>query len=289
MDRSAYYTVSHPDKFSFDWKGFYDKIERLTDATREKTPNLLDVPYSNGDNPKQRLDVYFAQENKETKHPVFIFLHGGGFVEGDKDDYGFVARPFSLNGIVTVVCSYRWAPQSHYPAQVDDTRSILTWVYKNIGRYGGDSDRIFIGGHSAGAILCASVSVNSSWTKGYKEIPRDVVKGFFAISGLYDLRGSFLADPYIADSSLLVEASPILNLVDPPSSIVAVGSKEKDVFLKPSKDFIEELGKKSSNLKKSQATPKLLILDNMDHADTVLTLGDENSLLFRELLEEMAT
>jgi len=281
MDKKSYYTVAHPDQFTFDWRSFYDKIESMTNETRKKIPSLLDVAYASNDDPKQRLDIYFPQKAAR-KHPVSIFLHGGGFREGDKDDYGFLAFPFSLSGIITIVGSYRWAPSSHYPAQVEDTRNILSWVYNNIQRYGGDPDRIYIGGHSAGAILSASVSVDSSWTKQYETLPRDVVKGLFAISGLYDLRGSFLADPYIADSSLLLDASPMLNVVDPPSSIIAVGSKE-DAFLEPSRDFVKELNKKCS-WRRQQICSNLLVLDGLDHADTVLALGDENSRLSREIV-----
>jgi len=72
-----------------------------------------------------------------------------------------VARPLAAQGIVTVVMSYRLSP-AHYPEQVHDVQAALGWVYSNISDYGGDALQIYIGGHSAGAILSAFVSVDSS-------------------------------------------------------------------------------------------------------------------------------
>jgi len=281
MDRSNYYTVVHPEKFAFNWTAFYDKIESMTKTVRRNIPNLLNIDYVGNGDPKQRLDLYFPQRRDSGKNnPVFIFLHGGGFREGDKDDYGFVAAPFSAKRIIAVVASYRWAPQFHFPSQVDDTKRILLWVFSNIEKHGGNANQIYLGGHSAGAILCASVSVESSWTKGYQSLPRDVVKGFFPISGEYDLRKSIMANPYVDDASLLSQASPALNIVDPPPSIVAVGSKE-DIFLDPSIAFVTRLVERKR--RKDTPSSKLLVLDGMEHADTVLALGDEQSVLFREI------
>jgi arylformamidase len=274
-DRSSYYTVAHPGEFTIDWISFYNNAGNLTEEARKKLRTQLNVNYATSNNAKQTLDVYFPDESKSA--PVFIFLHGGGFREGDKDEYGYVALPFTSKGVVTVVPSYRWAPEYRYPAQVQDVYDVLSWVYRNIESMGGDPNRIYIGGHSAGAILSASVSVDTSWTESRK-LPRDIVKGCIPISGGYDLRTNPFVGHYVSDPKLLIEASPTLNVRNPPKdNLIAVGTKE-EIFHSPSREFVKKLSEKGVNA-------KLLILENMDHADTVWSLRDSNSELFQEIMK----
>ncbi len=275
-DSSSYYTVSHPGEFTIDWVSFYNNAGNLTEETRKKLHTRLNVNYAKSNHPKQTLDVYFPEEEPKSA-PVFIFLHGGGFREGDKDDYGYVALPFSTRGVITVVATYRWAPEYRYPAQVEDTRDILAWVYRNIASMDGDRDRIYIGGHSAGAILSASVSVDPSWTEKLN-LPSTLVKGCIPISGGYDMRTNPFVEPYVSDPHLVIEASPILNIRNPPrNNLIAVGSSE-EIFVQPSKDFVEKLSEKGVNA-------KFLVLENMDHAETVWSLRDSNSQLFQEIMK----
>jgi arylformamidase len=276
VNRSEYYTVAHPDQFDIDWTSFYNKAGELTDETRKKLRNKLNINYGTTNNPKQTLDIYFPSEQANNT-PVFIFLHGGGFQEGDKDDYGYVALPFASRGVITVVATYRWAREYRYPSQVEDTRDILSWVYRNIGSMGGDPEKIYIGGHSAGAILSASVSVDPSWT-ARRQLPVDLVKGCIPISATYDMRTNPYAEPYVSDSRLIIEASPILNITHPAQeNLVAVGTKE-EIYVQPSKDLVAKLSEKGVNA-------KLLILENMDHAETVWSLRDANGKLFQEIMK----
>ena len=275
MDKLAYYTVAHPKEFSINWREFYEEAGRLTAEAKASLRHKLDINYSMSNDPKQKLDLYFPEAGTE-RSPVFIFLHGGGFREGDKEDYGYVAIPFSSHGVITAVANYRWAPQHRYPAQVEDVQEILSWVYHNIDRLGGDCERIYIGGHSAGAILSASVSMNSKWTGGRK-LPANLVKGCVPISGRYDLRNSPSSEVYVSDSKLVVEASPVLNVVDPPArNLVVAGSKE-DSVLKPSEDLVAKISH-------SGREAKLLILEGMNHADTALTLRSAEGRLFKEMI-----
>src|ERR1700724_31170 len=100
-DRSSYYTVSHPSEFTIDWVSFYTNAGNSPEETRKKLRTRLNVHYAKSNNPKQTLDIYLP-EGEPKSAPVFIFLHGGGFREGDKDDYGYVARPFSSRDVITV-------------------------------------------------------------------------------------------------------------------------------------------------------------------------------------------
>ncbi len=89
QDRSQYPTNRGPEKYGIDWVGFYDRADSMTAATRKEFPLHLDLAY--GKDPKQKLDLYLPRERPDSA-PVFIFIQGGGFVEGDRAHYGYVAR-----------------------------------------------------------------------------------------------------------------------------------------------------------------------------------------------------
>ena len=278
MDWTQYYTVTHPNETTQNWASFYSKVIAMTKDARNKLHNRLNINYAADNDPKHTLDLYFPIKAKNA--PVYIFLHGGGFREGTKDEYGYVAIPFSTRKVITVVPNYSWAPERPYPSQIDDIRDVLSWIYHNIGSMGGDPTQIYLGGHSAGAIITASVALDSSW-KLKRGLPIDVVKGCFPISGWYDLRKFIkmeLIGLYFSDPSSAEAASPILNINTPPQdNLIAVGDKET-VLLEPSKNLVEQLSKKG-------VRAKLLVLEGLDHADTALALGDIDGTLVQEILK----
>jgi acetyl esterase/lipase len=187
-----------------------------------------------------------------------------------------VARPLADHGILTVVGSYRLSP-ARYPDQVHDMRAVVGWVHENIAEYGGDPNRIYIGGHSAGAILSAFLSVQNTWLNEMS-LPSDLIKGFVPVSGPYDLRefGGFV-DNYLAEPEKGAEASPLLNMetVAPPA-VIAYGSKE-EVYAEPSRNFVDTYREKGGHA-------ELLVLENMNHDDTALAAGDETSALVQAVL-----
>lgn len=277
QDRSTYPTHLGSSTSGIDWIAFYDRIDSLTAEARTELQHHLDISY--GKDPKQKLDLYLPQS--EAAGPVYIFIHGGGFVEGDRAHYGYVARPLATHGIVTVVMSYRLSP-AHYPEQVHDVQAVLGWVYRNISDYGGDASQIYIGGHSAGAILSAFVSVNNAWL-GSMSLPEDLVKGYVPISGPYDLRepGGFV-DNYLPNDGNRAEASPVLNIQNhPPQAVVVTGGLEKP-YLESSTAFVEALRAKGGDA-------KLLVLEGMAHDATALSAGDEDGQLVRALIDLIAS
>ena len=268
QDKSTYPTVRNPERFNIDWRRFYDRADAMTTAARRSLPHHLDLAY--GSDPKQRLDLYLPHEKPSRPVPVFVFLHGGGFREGDRAHYGFVARPLAAHGIATIVASYRLYPR-RYPDQVDDTRRVLAWTRANAAARGLDADRVYIGGHSAGAILSALVGVKTDWNDDAR-LPADFVKGIAPVSGPYDLREAkgFVSD-FVEGSSERTAASPVLNIARTPPAVVALGSGER-AYLEGSRAFVEEL-------KRRGGRAELLVLEGMGHDGSALTLGDEQSPL----------
>ncbi len=273
MAKSSYYTVTHPSEFKINWKAFYDKADDLTTSTRREIPHHLDIAY--GDDPKQKLDVY-QPKNKPLSAPVFIFLHGGGFREGDRAHYGYISKPFAKNGILTAVASYRLTPKFRYPNQPDDVKQILAWVYHNISSYGGDPMKIYIGGHSAGAILSASVSLKDDWLTRMG-LPSGLIKGCVPISGPYDLRDQKDTAEYAPDPFVRREASPLLNIENPPPrTVVAYGSLEVK--------FVNDSQQLARGILSKGMLAEVVVLEGMAHDETALALGDENSKLFQAVL-----
>jgi acetyl esterase/lipase len=277
QDAQTYYSVRHPQQFAIDWAGFYREADLKTAATRGAFPHQLDIPY--GPDPRQRLDLYLPA-GTPSGAPVFLFLHGGGFREGDRAHYGFVAKPFLERGIITAVASYRLAGQgARYPDQPEDTRRIVQWLHGNVARYGGDPGALYIGGHSAGAILAADVGVDRAWM-GELGIPRQALRGIVAISGRYDLSVGGRPgerDLYAPTPEAKRLASPVHRIQDPvPCALVALGGGEPE-RLDDSRRFAARLGA-------AGVAAKLFVIDGADHAQAIERLADPASELFRESL-----
>ncbi len=137
---------------------------------------------------RNRLDV-FAPGKSDGARPVLIFVHGGGFTGGDKR--GANASPFYDNialwavgnGMVGVNITYRLAPENPYPAGGQDVGLAVEWVAQNIAKYGGDPRRIFLMGHSAGAVHVATYVSHTELQK----IEGGGLKGAILVSGIYEL------------------------------------------------------------------------------------------------------
>lgn len=270
-----------PDGDTVNWQAVYGEMDILTTQTRDELPHKLDIPYGNNlIDPKLRLDIYLPKEQPEAC-PVFFFLHGGGYTEGDRAHYGYVARTFAKAGIITVLPSYRLAPRYYYPVQPECVRQALAWVYHHIHSYGGNPERIFIGGHSAGGALAAFVAFNTDWFERFS-LPPDLIKGCAPISAPYDLiKGGDRLRAFVPEPSRRKEASPFFNMENnPPITIISIGGLEYDQFERGAitRAFLEKLEGQGGRV-------KFLLLEDMNHADTVLTLGDKKSDLVKTILE----
>ena len=275
QDMSKYYTVTHPEDFSIDWTGFYHRMNAHTARVREQFPHHPDLAY--GTDPKQHLDLYLPA-GEVANAPVFLFLHGGGFREGDRAHYGSVAEPFVKAGVITAVASYRLTGSgAHYPAQPDDVKSAVKWLYENVGDYGGNPEALYVGGHSAGAILSADIGVDRAWLVEMG-MPKEILKAIIPVSGPYDVRARGRPGEvytYAPTPELREQASPILHVNDPvPAALVAVGSEEG--YQESSVAFTEAL-------KAAGVNAHYLLLDGEDHADTALSLANGDSELFKQV------
>jgi arylformamidase len=164
-------------KDAMDWIARYGAESA---RARAELPMRFDVPY--GPHHAERLDVFPAARTEPA--PIHVFVHGGYWHRLDKADFSFVVRGLRPAGAVTVVINYGLIPSIDMDALVRQCRSAVAWVHAHAGEIGGDPNRIFVSGHSAGGHLVAML-LATDWTAFGR--PADTVKGGVAISGLYDL------------------------------------------------------------------------------------------------------
>jgi triacylglycerol lipase len=182
-----------------------DFRHRIDAFGRELTPDLLggtsmmmaqmfegmdpqtieDVDIAYGPDPRHRLDLY-REQNIENA-PVFVFVHGGGFIMGDKRSeqgpfYRNVGDYAARQGWIGVVPTYPLAPDDPWPAGPEALKRVVEWIGANVAEYGGDPERIVLSGQSAGAVHVASYVAHPA----YHAVPGGGVRGAVLMSGLYD-------------------------------------------------------------------------------------------------------
>ena len=137
-----------------------------------------------GNDPRQKLDVYVPQKTVPDAK-VVIFFYGGSWRNGSKTDYRFVAKALTSRGFIVVLPDYRLYPNVTFPAFVEDGASAVRWVRDNISTYGGDTNGIYLMGHSAGAHIAALLTLDGHYLKAVG-LGRYVIRATAALSGPYD-------------------------------------------------------------------------------------------------------
>jgi acetyl esterase/lipase len=168
----------------------------LTSPAWASDVNIVrNVAYCDGpdhDEYRHRLDLYLPKGACGFK--TVIFVHGGTWSMGSKD--GFLMLPghraadhgryFAERGIAAVFINYRLSPKVKHPEHIKDVAHAIGWVRRNIAHYGGDSDQLFLMGHSAGGHLVSLVTCDPSYLMAEGLTPA-CIRGVITISGVYAL------------------------------------------------------------------------------------------------------
>ena len=155
-------------------------VERL--VLGDNIARAVDIQY--GDSARQRLDVY-RRVVPGAPAPVIVFLYGGRWKYGTKDDYLLIGNNFARRGWVTVIANYRVYPKVLFPAWVEDGASAVAWTVRNIERFGGDTSRIIVVGHSSGAHTTALLALDDRYLRD-AGVTSGTVRGFASIAGPVD-------------------------------------------------------------------------------------------------------
>lgn len=137
-----------------------------------------------GTHERQRLDVYTPAQ-AAAPAPVVVFFYGGSWRTGSRADYLFAGEALASRGFVAVIADYRLYPEVRFPDFVLDSAQAVRWTHDNVARFGGDPDRIFLMGHSAGAYNAAMLAFDPRYLRD-AGLDRSVVRGFVGLAGPYD-------------------------------------------------------------------------------------------------------
>jgi acetyl esterase/lipase len=132
-----------------------------------------------------KLDVWSQPNPNPSKKPVLVFFYGGGWANGARDDYGFVARAYAAKGFVVVMPDYRKVPQVLFPAFIEDGAEAIKWTRDHIADYGGDPGRITLAGHSAGAHIAMMLTLDQHYLQALNVDPA-IIRATVGLSGPYD-------------------------------------------------------------------------------------------------------
>ena len=229
----------------------------------------------------ERLDIYRAGHDPA---PVFVFIHGGAWRSGRSKDFAGPAEMFLAAGAHYVVPDFAWVQDVGGSLMVvaDQVRRAVAWVFQNIARFGGDPNRLYLGGQSSGGHL-AAVALTTDWRRDFA-LPADIIKGGVCISGMYDLTPVRLSarSRYVAfDDTTVAALSPIRHLdrLQAPL-VVAYGTRETPEFQRQNREFaaaVEAAGKRV----------RLVVGEHYNHFELPETLGNPYGLLGRAALDLM--
>lgn len=253
-----------------------EKRAEASKLARRTLKSCLDVPYGPG--PRQAIDIFPAGKPDA---PVLLYFHGGYWRGGSKEENCHFAPTFVKAGVTVALLGYDLCPGVAVPDIVRQARAGIAWVYRNIANYGGDPSRLYLAGPSAGGHLVAMALANN-WEK--EGLPRKVIKGAAAISGVYDL------DPVLHISvneeiGLIPESarenSPMLHPPLPHAPlIIAVGGDESLGWRQMSADF--------HTLCKSRGVDcQFLEVPGAHHFSITTHLDDPKSALARAIFKQM--
>lgn len=164
---------------------FRERLQEMREASRQPAARpptlpagaraLRDVSY--GSDPRQRFDVYLPAQAHDA--PILLFVHGGGWANGNKDNPGVVENKAAYwlpKGYIFISTNYRMRPDTAPLDQARDVARALAAVQKRAPEWHGDASRVLLMGHSAGAHLAALVGASSTlWREAGASKPRGVV------------------------------------------------------------------------------------------------------------------
>src|SRR5882762_8023623 len=183
------YTQAELDA-AYDQSAYQANIQQLRDrwiSNSERTRARIGPPsrHAYGPTEIEHLDIF--RTAAAAPAPVFVFIHGGAWRAGSAKTYAAPAEMFIRAGAHYVAPDFLWvqdAEGSLLPI-ADQVCRAIAWVYENAASFGGDRDRLYIGGHSSGAHL-AAVALTTDWRREFR-LPADIIKGGICSSGMYDL------------------------------------------------------------------------------------------------------
>lgn len=220
-----------------------------------------------GEGPRRQLDVYAPPQAEAA--PVMLFLYGGTWNRGSRSDYAFVGHALASRGMVAVLADYRLYPEVTYPEFLRDSAGAAAWTVGEIARFGGDPERVFVMGHSAGAYNAAMVALDPRWLAEF-DLGPDAFRGWIGLAGPYDFIPIINPDvkPIFHHPDTPPDSQPIVHVSEaaPPALLIAA---EGDELVDPQRNT----GQMSAMLRQHGVPVSEHYFDGVGHATLVASLA----------------
>ncbi len=209
---------------------------RESTRARQALRAWLDVPY--GEHPLEKLDLFPAQGESRA---LLAFIHGGYWRSLDKADFAFLAPALVERGVTVAIVNYALCPAVTVEDIVRQQLQACAWLWRNGRHFGAPSGSLYLAGHSAGGQLVAMMMA-AVWPLFKADLPRKVVSGGLAVSGLYDLEDLVNVPSLNADLRLDPAAARKVSPIhyDPATDAplyLAVGGRELPPFIEQNRAF----------------------------------------------------
>ncbi|GJD59865.1 alpha/beta hydrolase [Methylobacterium dankookense] len=261
---------------SFDAE--YAKYVEASARARAEFPDYKTLVYD--ETSRQALDLFSAGENT----PVFVWLHGGYWRALSKDDNSFVALGLVSRGISVAVVDYSLVPHVSLDEIVRQTRAAVAWLHRHGREHGLDTNRIHVGGSSAGAHLCGML-LAEGWHRPFG-VPEDVVGSALLLSGIYDLEPLLLThvnEWMKLDLHGARRNSPIA-MIPPRSSadlLATVGGIESSEFKRQTEEYLAAWQARGHE-------GRAVAMQGYQHFDIALSLSEPDGTLAQALSASVA-
>jgi arylformamidase len=244
-------------------------IKRLASAS-ETMRGRIGAPErrSYGSTAIETLDIY---RTRRANAPIFVFIHGGAWFAREARDYGYPAEMFVNAGAHYVALDFIGIAEAggDLRAMAEQVRRGIAWVYRNADTFGGNRDRLYVGGHSSGGHLCG-VALVTDWQRQL-DLPPDIVKGGLCMSGLYDMKAVRLSkrSSYVGFTDEIEDLMSSQHHVDKLRApiIVTYGTNETPEFQRQSRDF-------ATAVRAAGKPVELVAAPNFNHFEIVESLGN---------------
>lgn len=206
--------------------GYTQKLTEETTYTTKK-----DILYKSGEQltdymiERCRLDIYYPEN--VTGFSTIVWFHGGGLRAGNK----FIPNTLKKQGFAVVAVNYRLYPKVKSPVYIDDAAASVAWVFEHIEKYGGDKNKIFVSGHSAGGYLTSMIGLDKSYLHKYG-VDANSIAALIPFSGHTITHFTVREERGIKGTKVVVdELAPIFHIrEDAPPLILITGDREKEML-----------------------------------------------------------
>jgi len=243
-----------------------ERLESNAEAARTRIGEPQRFAY--GPTEIEKLDIY---RSKRARAPIFVFIHGGTWRTGSSRRAAHPVELFVDHGAHFVALDFTNVLDAGGDLRVmaDQVRRAIAWVYRNAESFGGDPDRLYIGGHSSGGHLCG-VALVTDWKNDFG-LPANIVKGGLCMSGMYDLKPVRLSwrSRYVKFDDAMEHAMSSIRHLDKINAAVTVtyGTFETPEFQRQGRDF-------AAALKQAGHKVDLVVLKNFAHLEAEESLGN---------------